>query len=75
MDSGNAMEFLMLIRMNQSFHGLLGKRIASYKFCLGRTCISITSITIQFINENEVVNGGRYPFLLYVFLRKGCGNT
>jgi hypothetical protein len=32
---------------------LLGKRIASYKFCLGRTCISIT---IQFINE--VVNGG-----------------
>ena len=32
---------------------LLGKRIASYKFCLGRTCISIT---MKFINE--VVNGG-----------------
>lgn len=30
---------------------LLGKRIASYKFCLGRTCISIT---MKFINE--VVN-------------------
>lgn len=26
----------------------LGKRIASYKFCLGRTCISIT---MKFINE------------------------
>lgn len=32
---------------------LLDKRIASYKFCLGRTCISIT---MKFINE--VVNGG-----------------
>ena len=32
---------------------LLGKRIASYKFCLGRICISIT---MKFINE--VVNGG-----------------
>lgn len=30
---------------------LLGKSIASYKFCLGRTCISIT---IKLINENEV---------------------
>ncbi len=27
---------------------LLGKRIASYKFCFGRTCISIT---MKFINE------------------------
>jgi hypothetical protein len=34
----------------------LGKRIASYKFCLGRTCISIT---MKFINE--VVNGGGLP--------------
>ena len=32
---------------------LLGKRIASYKFCRDRTCISIT---MKFINE--VVNGG-----------------
>lgn len=48
---------------------LLGKRIASYKFCLGRTCISIT---MKFINENEVVNGRvTLSFFLYVFLRKG----
>lgn len=49
----------MSIRTNQSFLStevnlcLLGKRIASYKFCLGRTCIFIT---MKFINE--VVNGG-----------------
>ena len=44
--------------MNHPFHG--GKSLparqedsTSYKFCLGRTCISIT---MKFINE--VVNGG-----------------
>ena len=51
----------ILIRMNHLFHG--GKslparqdyRIASYKFCFGRTCISIT---MKFINEvvNRFVN-------------------
>ncbi|KAK8916189.1 hypothetical protein KSP39_PZI022397 [Platanthera zijinensis] len=41
---------------------LLGKRIASDKFCLGRTCLSIT---IQFINENEVVHGGVTVILFY----------
>lgn len=36
---------------------LLGQRIASYKFCLGRTCISITmKFIMKFINE--VVKGG-----------------
>ncbi|KAG8483067.1 hypothetical protein CXB51_021939 [Gossypium anomalum] len=42
----------MRIRMNHLFHGgkslPLGKRIASYKFCFGRTCFSIT---MKFINE------------------------
>ena len=47
----------MLIRMNHLFRGVKSLparqdyRIASYKFCLGRTCI-----TMKFINE--VVNGG-----------------
>lgn len=38
---------------------LLGKKIASYKFCLGRTCISITMKLI-----NEVVNDG-VTFILF----------
>ena len=45
---------LMLIRTNHLSNGvncLLGKRIASYEFYLGRTCILITR---KFINE--VVN-------------------
>jgi len=47
---------------------LLGKRIASYKFCLGRTCISIT---IKLINENEVVNGG-VTIILFVVTNLVC---
>jgi len=62
--------------------------MASYKFCLGRTCISIT---MKLINENEVVNGGVTIILFLVcvpkkrnlsisfFLRprkmKWCGNA
>ena len=50
----------MLIRMNHLFRGVKSLparqdyRIASYKFCFGRTCISIT---MKFINEivNRVV--------------------
>ena len=45
---------------------LLGKRIASYKFCLGRTCISIT---MKFINE--VVNGG-VTIILFVVTNLVC---
>lgn len=45
---------------------LLGKRIASYKFCLGRTCISIT---MKFINE--VVNGG-VTIILFVVTHLVC---
>ena len=45
---------------------LLGKRIASYKFCLGRTCISIT---MKFINE--VVNGG-ITIILFVVTNLVC---
>lgn len=44
----------------------LGKRIASYKFCLGRTCISIT---MKFINE--VVNGG-VTIILFVVTNLVC---
>lgn len=44
----------------------LGKRIASYKFCLGRTCISIT---MKFINE--VVNGG-VNIILFAFCIDEC---
>ena len=65
---------------------LLGKRIVSYKFCLGRTCISIT---MKLINENEVVNGGvtiilflvcipkkrNLSILFFEVSKKGCGNT
>lgn len=61
---------LMSIRMNHPFHGVnlcpLGKRIASYKFCLGRTCISIT---MKFINE--VVNGG-VTIILFVVTNLVC---
>lgn len=60
MDSGNAMNVVGLscrsewiILSTEVNLCLLGKRIASYKFCLGRTCVSIT---MKFINE--VVNGG-----------------
>jgi len=63
---------------------LLGKRIASYKFCRDRTCISIT---MKFINE--VVNGGVTIILFamtnlvcvpkkscsFFGVSKGCGNT
>lgn len=45
---------------------LLGKRIVSYKFCLGRTCISIT---MKFINE--VVNGG-VSIILFVVTNLVC---
>ena len=47
---------------------LFGKRIASssYKFCLGRTCISIT---MKFINE--VVNGG-VTIILFVVTHLVC---
>ena len=45
---------------------LLGKRIASSKFCLVRTCISIT---IKFINE--VVNG-RVTIILFVVTNLVC---
>ncbi|KAJ6827445.1 hypothetical protein M6B38_368785 [Iris pallida] len=62
---------LMSIRMNQSFHRgkycLIGKRIASYKLCLGRTCISIS---MKLINENEVVNGGVTIILFLVCVPK-----
>ena len=46
---------------------LLGKRVASSKFCLGRTCISIT---MKFINENEVVSGGVTIILFLVCVPK-----
>nr|YP_010353149.1 hypothetical protein MZG19_pgp013 [Wisteriopsis reticulata]UOF70694.1 hypothetical protein [Wisteriopsis reticulata] len=61
---------LMSIRMNHPFHGvcLLGKRIASYKFCLGRRCIFIT---IQIKNEIEVVNGG-VTIILFVVTNLVC---
>ena len=45
---------------------LLGKRIASYKLCLGRTWISIT---MNFINE--VVNGG-VTIILFVVTNPVC---
>lgn len=44
----------------------LGKRIVSYKFCLGRTCIFIT---MKFINE--VVNGG-VTIILFVVTNLVC---
>lgn len=61
---------LMSIRMNHPFQEanlcLLGKRIASYKLCLGRTWISIT---MNFINE--VVNGG-VTIILFVVTNPVC---
>jgi hypothetical protein len=61
---------LMSIRMNPPFQEanlcLLGKRIASYKLCLGRTWISIT---MNFINE--VVNGG-VTIILFVVTNPVC---
>ena len=44
----------------------LGKRIASYKFCFGRTCISIT---MKFINE--VINRG-VTIILFVVTNLVC---
>lgn len=82
----------MLIRMNHLFRGVKSlparqdDRIASYKFCFGRTCISIT---MKFINE--IVNRGVtilsfFFFFLYLAcvpkkrgqffgVLKGRGNT
>lgn len=63
---------LMLIRMNHLFRGVKSlparqdDRIASYKFCFGRTCISIT---MKFINE--VVNG-RVTIILFVVTNLVC---
>lgn len=73
MDSGNAMELDSHVDPNESsFRStevnlcLLGKRIASYKFCLGRTRISMT---MKFINE--VVNGG-LTIILFVVTNLVC---
>ena len=56
MDSGNEMELDSHVDPNDFSTGvnlcLLGKRIESYKFCFGRTCISIS---MKF--KKEVVNG------------------
>lgn len=48
---------------------LLGKRIASYKFCLGRTYMYFISITMKFINE--VVKGG-VTIILFVVTNLVC---
>lgn len=62
----------MSIQTNHPFHAgksflcLLGKRLANLKFCLGRTCISIT---MKFINE--VVNGG-VTIILFVVTNLVC---
>ena len=59
----------MLIRMNHLFRGVKSLparqdyRIASYKFCFDRTCISIT---MKFINE--IVNRG-VTILSFFFFR------
>ena len=59
--------------MNHLFRGVKSLparqdyRIASYKFCFGRTCISIT---MKFINENEVVNGRATAILFLVCVPK-----
>ena len=63
MDSGNAMELDSHTEVNLC---PLGKRIASYKFRFGRTCISIT---MKFINE--VVNGG-VTIILFVVTNIVC---
>lgn len=66
---------LMLIRMNHRFRGVKSlparqdDRIASYKFCFGRTCISIT---MKFINE--IVNRGVtiLSFFFFFSLSRTC---
>ena len=61
----------MLIRMNHLFRGVKSLparqdyRIASYKFCFGRTCISIT---MKFINE--IVNRGVTILSFFFFLAR-----
>ena len=63
----------MLIRMNHLFRGVKSlparqdDRIASYKFCFGRTCISIT---MKFINK--IVNRG-VTILSFFFRYLACG--
>ena len=61
----------MLIRMNHLFRGVKSlparqdDRIASYKFCFGRTCISIT---MKFINE--IVNRGVTILSFFFYLAR-----
>ena len=61
----------MLIRMNHLFRGVKSLparqdyRIASYKFCFGRTCISIT---MKFINE--IVNRGVTILSFFFYLAR-----
>lgn len=67
MDSGNITElgphrFEWISLSTEVNLCLLGERIASSKFYLGRTWISIT---MKFINENEVVNG-RVTVILFL---------
>jgi len=55
---------------------LLGKRIASYKLCLGRIYIYFISITMKFINEvvnkwNKIVKGG-VTIILFVVMNLVC---
>ena len=55
---------------------LLGKRIASYKFCLGRIYMYFISITMKFINEvvnkwNKIVKGG-VTIILFVVMNLVC---
>lgn len=61
----------MLIRMNHLFRGVKSLparqdyRIASYKLCFGRTCISIT---MKFINE--IVNRGVTILSFFFYLAR-----
>ena len=61
----------MLIRMNHLFRGVKSLparqdyRIASYKFCFGRTCISIT---MKF--KNEIVNRGVTILSFFFYLAR-----
>ena len=61
----------MLIRMNHLFRGVKSLparqdyRIASYKFCFDRTCISIT---MKFINE--IVNRGVTILSFFFYLAR-----
>ena len=55
---------------------LLGKRIASSKFCLGRIYMYFISITMKFINEvvnkwNKIVKGG-VTIILFVVMNLVC---